>query len=67
MTILVRGPVPRCAAITRHAVNGDRDAQLVKELVCRGLMETEIGKGACLGVYGDVVRPGRLRRASGCC
>jgi uncharacterized protein YcbX len=60
--IEVGGPVPRCAGTTRHPDRGDRDLPVVRMLrASRGLRETELGPGVPLGVYGRVLRPGRVR------
>jgi uncharacterized protein len=53
------GPVPRCAATTRHPDAGDRDVPIVRALrELRGLRPNELGRGANLGIYATVVRPG---------
>jgi uncharacterized protein YcbX len=56
----VGGPVDRCAVTTRDSETGERDLEtlrLIKDY--RGQRESD---GAILfGVYGDVVRPGRVR------
>lgn len=58
----VGGPVPRCAAVTRHPVAGDRDVPLVRMIRdLRGVQESELGPGVNLGVYGRVLEPGRVR------
>lgn len=60
--LAVRGPVPRCAATTRHPERGDRDLPVVKLLLDhRGQVETEIGPGVGFGVYARVTQPGPLR------
>jgi uncharacterized protein YcbX len=58
----IGGPVPRCAAVTRHPDRGDRDVPIVRMIRdYRGMQETELGPGVNLGVYARVVRPGRVR------
>lgn len=58
----VRGPVPRCAAITRHPDEGQRDLALVRLIRdYRGLVDTELGRGVPFGVYATVLRNGPLR------
>ncbi|MEV4420609.1 MOSC domain-containing protein [Patulibacter sp. NPDC049589] len=58
----VGGPVPRCAGVTRHPDGGDRDVPVVRMIKAyRGLQDTELGPGVALGVYGRVIRPGRVR------
>lgn len=58
----VGGPVPRCAAVTRHPDRGDRDLPVVRLLKAyRGLAPNEFGSGVNLGVYAEVLRPGTVR------
>ena len=58
----VGGPVPRCAAVTRHPDAGDRDLPVVRAIKgYRGLQELADGKGVPFGVYADVVSPGTVR------
>jgi len=56
----IGGPVPRCAATTRHPDRGERDLPVVRLIrQYRGLDE-EAG-GVPFGVYATVVQPGRVR------
>jgi len=58
----VGGPVPRCAATTRHPDRGDRDAPIVRAIRdYRGVAPTAAHDGVPFGVYGDVLRGGRVR------
>lgn len=60
--LLVGGPVPRCAATTRNPDSGARDLEIVRLLKrCRGLRETELGRGVVLGAYARVLREGTVR------
>lgn len=60
--LVVRGPVPRCAAITRDPDSGVRDLPLVRAIKSyRGMVQCEIGPGVPFGVYADVVREGKVR------
>lgn len=54
----VGGPVPRCAVIDHHPETGVKDARLLKALVAS--RPTNAVGEPVLGVYADVVRPGRL-------
>jgi uncharacterized protein YcbX len=56
----VSGPVDRCAVTTRDPETGERDLDTLRLLAdYRGRRESD---GAVLfGVYGAVVRPGRVR------
>ncbi len=59
--LVVGGPVPRCATVTRHPVTGARDAPIVNAIrAYRGIRESELGPGVNFGVYADVVRPGAV-------
>jgi uncharacterized protein YcbX len=56
------GPVPRCAAVTRHPDEGDRDLPVVRAIKAyRGLQDTGSGTGVCFGVYAEVLDPGTVR------
>ncbi|MGE4427349.1 MAG: MOSC domain-containing protein [Solirubrobacteraceae bacterium] len=58
----IGGPVPRCAAVTRHPDAGHRDLPLVKAIrEYRGVRGTAIGPGVPLGVYARVIQAGRVR------
>lgn len=58
----VGGPVPRCAATTRHPDEGHRDVPIVRHLKeYRGLRPNELGRGVNFGVYARVLEPGRVR------
>ena len=60
--VTVGGPVKRCAATTRNPGTGDVDLKTL-ELIgrFRGRQETEqFGAGFYLGVYADVLVPGRV-------
>lgn len=61
--IVVRGPVPRCAAITRHPETGIRDQPLVRLIRSyRGMPDCGTGsRGVPFGVYAEVVREGVIR------
>ena len=60
--LLVGGPVPRCAGITRHPDRGDRDLPLVREIKgYRGMPDLGPGPGVPFGVYAQVLREGTLR------
>jgi uncharacterized protein YcbX len=59
--LVVGGPVPRCATVTRNPENGMRDAPIVNAIrAYRGVRETELGPGVNFGVYADVVRAGAV-------
>lgn len=61
--LLVGGPVPRCAAVTRDPDSGARDLDVLHAIRRRrGVAELEHGRGICLGVYADVITGGTLRR-----
>ncbi len=60
-TLRVRGPVKRCAATTRDPDSGDVDLQTLRMITAsRGRRQSVLGLGACLGVYAEVVEPGRV-------
>jgi uncharacterized protein YcbX len=55
----VAGPVPRCAATTRHPESGERDLDTLRLIKSyRGVRE---GKAIDFGVYATVEEPGRVR------
>jgi uncharacterized protein len=56
------GPVPRCAAVTRHLDRGARDLPVVRAIKAyRGVQDTGSGKGVCFGVYAEVIDAGTVR------
>jgi uncharacterized protein YcbX len=56
------GPVPRCAATTRHPDRGTRDLSTVRMIKSyRGVQANESGRGVNFGVYADVVAEGVVR------
>jgi uncharacterized protein len=60
--VRIRGPVPRCAATTRHPDHGDADLKTLH--LIRGYRHTtttEPGQGIHFGVYADVITPGTIR------
>jgi len=60
--IRVGGPVPRCAATSRHPDRGARDLATVRMIRSyRGVQVNEFGRGVNFGVYADVVREGVVR------
>jgi uncharacterized protein YcbX len=61
--VRVGGPVKRCAATTRDPDSGTVDLQTLRMIAARrGRQRTpEWGVGSYLGVYAEVVVPGRLR------
>lgn len=55
----VGGPVPRCAATTRHPESGERDLDTLRLIKSyRGVRD---GKAIDFGVYAAVEEPGRIR------
>jgi uncharacterized protein len=55
----VGGPVPRCAATTRHPESGERDLDTLRLIKSyRGVRD---GKAIDFGVYAAVQEPGRVR------
>jgi len=60
--VRVGGPVMRCAATTRHPDSGVSDLGTLKLIgTRRGRQETELfGVGFYLGVYAEVITPGRV-------
>ena len=60
--VRVGGPVPRCAATTRHPDRGTRDLSTVRMIKSyRGVQANESGRGVNFGVYADVVSEGVVR------
>jgi len=60
--IRVGGPVPRCAATTRHPDHGARDLPAVRMIKSyRGVQANEFGRGINFGVYAEVVTEGVVR------
>jgi hypothetical protein len=60
--VRVGGPVPRCAATTRHPDRGARDLPTVRMIKSyRGVQVNEFGRGVNFGVYADVVAEGLVR------
>ena len=60
--VRVGGPVPRCAATTRHPDRGTRDLSTVRMIKSyRGVQPNESGRGVNFGVYADVVAEGVVR------
>jgi uncharacterized protein YcbX len=58
----IRGPVPRCAAVTRDPTEGDRDLPTLEMIRSyRGVQEHERGRGVNFGVYADVLKQGPVR------
>ena len=56
------GPVPRCAATTRHPDRGTRDLSTVRMIKSyRGVQANRSGRGVNFGVYADVVAEGVVR------
>jgi MOSC domain-containing protein len=61
VVLRVGGPVPRCAATTRHPETGHRDLDVVRMIKgYRGVKEDEFGQGVHFGVYAEVERPGTI-------
>jgi uncharacterized protein len=57
--LCVGGPVPRCAATTRHPESGERDLDTLRLIKSyRGVRD---GKAIDFGVYAAVEEPGRVR------
>ena len=57
----VRGPVPRCNATTRDPDTGVRDVKTLRLIEeHRGMTPNDFGEGLNLGVYADVITPGRM-------
>lgn len=58
----VRGPVPRCNATTRNPDTGVRDVKTLRLIEAhRGSQPNDFGEGLNLGVYADVLTPGRIQ------
>jgi uncharacterized protein YcbX len=59
--LLVRGPVPRCNATTRHPDTGQRDLKTLRLIEeHRGQTPNDFGEGLNFGVYADVLTPGTI-------
>jgi uncharacterized protein YcbX len=59
--LVVRGPVPRCNATTRHPDTGERDLKTLRLIEeHRGETPNDFGQGLNFGVYADVVTPGSI-------
>ena len=56
--LLVGEPTPRCAVPSVSPDSGVRDRDVLRELVER---RGRVGGEACLGVYAEVLEPGRVR------
>jgi uncharacterized protein YcbX len=56
--LLVGEPTPRCAVPSASPDSGVRDRDVLRELVER---RGRVGGEACLGVYAEVLEPGRVR------
>jgi MOSC domain-containing protein YiiM len=55
------GPVPRCAAVQRHPDDPDAKLDILRRLHRRrGVRPSEEGRTLNLGVYAEVLRPGRV-------
>ena len=58
--------VPRCAAITRHPEEGQRDLPIVSAIrAYRGIQQTGFGSGVPFGVYADVIESGLVSVGDG--
>jgi uncharacterized protein YcbX len=55
----VGGPVPRCAATTRHPESGERDLDTLR--LIKGYRGVRDGEAIDFGVYAAVEHPGRVR------
>jgi uncharacterized protein len=55
----VGGPVPRCAATTRHPESGERDLDTLR--LIKGYRGVRDGQAIDFGVYAAVEEPGRVR------
>ena len=55
----VGGPVPRCAATTRHPESGVRDLDTLR--LIKGYRGVRDGEAIDFGVYALVEEPGRVR------
>jgi uncharacterized protein YcbX len=59
--LVVRGPVPRCNATTRHPDTGERDLKTLRLIEeHRGETPNDFGQGLNFGVYADVATPGSI-------
>lgn len=59
--VYLTGPVKRCSAVTRNPDTGNRDLPLLRMLKQhRGLQQSVLGTGVCLGVYAKVTLPGTV-------
>jgi uncharacterized protein YcbX len=57
----VRGAVPRCNATTRDPDSGVRDVKTLRLIEqYRGQTPSDSGDALNLGVYADVITPGRI-------
>ena len=60
-TLRMGGPVPRCNATTRNPDSGDSDLKTLHLIhQHRGKQPNEFGDGLNLGVYAEVITPGRV-------
>lgn len=59
VVLRVGGPVPRCAATTRHPDTGERDLDTLR--LIKGYRGVRDGQAIDFGVYAAVEEPGRLR------
>jgi uncharacterized protein YcbX len=57
-TVVVGGPIPRCAVVDHHPETGEKDVRLLKALV--GDRPTNRAGEPMLGVYATCVRSGRV-------
>jgi uncharacterized protein YcbX len=55
----VGGPVPRCAATTRHPESGERDLDTLR--LIKGYRGVRDGEAIDFGVYAVIEQPGRVR------
>lgn len=59
VVLRVGGPVPRCAATTRHPDTGERDLDTLR--LIKGYRGVRNGEAIDFGVYASVEQPGRVR------
>jgi uncharacterized protein YcbX len=59
VVLRVGGPVPRCAATTRHPDSGERDLDTLR--LIKGYRGVREGEAIDFGVYAAVEQPGRVR------
>jgi uncharacterized protein YcbX len=59
VALRVGGPVPRCAATTRHPESGMRDLDTLR--LIKGYRGVRDGEAIDFGVYASVEKPGRVR------